>query len=102
MRKLIDYLLSLGYVGEGCTSLEFSSMRENGCRVIYTKDNSHFIFGLNEYGNPPTLILPRKYKTERTETYISTREFTDAEMSGYLSINEPEFIYNELLSDSIR
>ena len=102
MRKLIDYLIQLGYIGKGCTSLDFSSMRENGCIVTYTKDNSRFTFGLNEKGNPPTLIFPRKYKTERTENYVSTREFTDAEMSGYLSINEPEFIYNELLSDSIR
>lgn len=102
MRKLIDYLLSLGYVGHGCTSLDFSSMRENGCWATYTKDNSRFTFGLNEKGNPPTLIFPKKIHTERTENYVFTREFTDAEMSGYLSVNEPEHIYNELLYNSIK
>jgi hypothetical protein len=98
MKKLIEYLISLGYIGNGCTSLQFSSVVENGCIVTYTKDNSRFTFGLNTKGNPPTMIFPRKYKKENN--YI--REFSDAEMSGYLLSNEPEIIYNELYNDSLR
>ena len=98
MNKFIKHLIKLGYIGNGCTSLQFSSVTVAGCRVIYTKDNSRFIFGLNEKGNPPTLIFPRKYKTKDNFIY----EYSDAEMSGYLLKNEPEYIYNELLSDSIK
>jgi len=106
MNKLIQYLISIGYVGEGCTSLQFSSVTPNGCWVTFKKDNSRFTFGLNEKGNAPTLIFPKKIYTEHKRVinkyHTLQRWFTDAEMSGYLSINEPEFIYNELLPDSIR
>lgn len=102
MNKFFEYLMSIGYTAEGCTSLQFSSVKPNGCLVSCTKDNSRFTFGLNEKGNPPTLIFPRKYKLERTENRVSIREFTDAEMSGYLLNNDSEYIYNDLLKDSIK
>lgn len=106
MKKLIDYLIQLGYIGNGCTSLQFSSVAPNGCWVTFTKDNSRFTFGLNEKGNPPTLIFPKKIYTEHKRVihkyHTLQRYFTDAEISGYLSMHEPEYIYNDLLKDSIK
>jgi hypothetical protein len=101
MKKLIEYLVLIGYIGEGCTSLQFSSVVENGVWVRYKKDNSCFLFGLNEKGNPPTIIFPRKRTTEKNENWLTERECTDAEMLGYLLSNKAEFIFNELYCLSI-
>jgi len=102
MKKFIDYLISLGYYGNGCTSLNFSSVAQNGTHVIFRKYNSKFIFGLNEKGNAPTLIFPRKTKfiiddNSKFEVFLS-----DSEVSGYLTGNEPEKILNELYFLSIK
>jgi hypothetical protein len=102
MNKFVEYLISLGYVGSGCTSLNFSSMRENGCWLVLKKDNSRFTLGLEEHGIPPTLIFPKKIYTERNGNTITTRLFSSAEMLDYLIKNEPEFIYNDLYKDSLR
>ena len=102
MKKFVEYLMSLGYVGSGCTSLDFSSMRESGCWLVLKKDNSHFTLGLEEHGIPPTLIFPKKIHTETNGNTIISRFFSSAEMLDYLIKNEPETIYNELYNDSLR
>ena len=102
MKKFVEYLMSLGYVGSGCTSLDFSSMRENGCWLVLKKDNSYFTLGLEQHRIPPTLIFPKKIHTEINGNTRTTRFFTSAEMLDYLIKNEPEFIYKELYNDSLK
>ena len=43
-----------------------------------------------------------KFITHVVNNLFPLNEYSDAEMSGYLLKNEPEYIYNELLSDSIK
>jgi hypothetical protein len=44
------------------TQNDFSTMRDGGLAIFYVKDNDFdnpIIWGLHEFGKPPTLIKPR-------------------------------------------
>lgn len=97
--NIVQYLISLGYKPYRwseksyvpCTNnFDFSTMRIGGLDVRLVKDNSEFIFGLNEAGKPPTLISPR------TE-YLRS----DNKMNNYLRNNSSEVVFKELYSFSL-
>lgn len=98
--RIIEYLISLGYkpfrqTKDGiipCTNpYDFSAMREGGLDVSLTKDNSTFIFGLNEVKKPPTLKYPRTIKLQR-----------DDEMNRFLAKNSPKEVFESLVKYSIK
>lgn len=97
--RIIEYLISQGYKPFRQTKngmipcinpYDFSTMREGGLDVALTKDNSIFIFGLNEVKKPPTLKYPRTIKLQR-----------DDEMNRFLSENSPKEVFDTLLKFSI-
>jgi len=96
--NIVHYLISQGYKTYRWSkngyipcdnNFDFSSMREGGLDVRLVKDDSQFVYGLNEKNKPPTLIHPRPFNLQ-----------SDNEMNTYLRENTIENIYKELLSKS--
>lgn len=100
MQKVIDYLLSIGYDCVGSPKSGYSSIVPGGICSIYKKDNSSWIFGLNEKGHHPTLIYPRPYKDisyeKDGEFFIGKTKMRDSEIHTYLNSKKPDEIFEEL------
>lgn len=99
MSAFEDYLTSIGYEkfaierkGKNVAKVRidktyYSTM--DGCWAFYIKDGKEIMFGLNEFGKPPTLIHPRPKGC-----------FWDDEMNRVLKENTPEEVY-KMIYDSI-
>lgn len=105
MQKVIEYLLSIGYICVRSPKYGYSSVVPGGIDSVYKKDNSSWIFGLNEKGYHPTLVYPRPIKKTSYEKdglfYIYQYNMSDSEMHTYLNSKRPDEIFEELNSFSI-
>lgn len=106
MYKLIDYLKSIGFndIKTNNNISDFSSM--TSVRQGLIKDDFTIIFGLHEYGKPPTLIYPRPNIVELSHKEINNESkliiihrIDDDAMNIILSEYKPEEIYKSILDD---
>lgn len=105
MQKVTEYLLSIGYECVKSPKSGYSSIVPGGICSIFKKDNSTWIFGLNEKGHHPTLIYPRPNNKNSYEKdglfYFSQYKMSDVEMHTYLNSKKPDEVFEELNHISI-
>lgn len=91
------------------THANFNCMQNGGIAVFFVKDNDFnkpFIFGLNEHGEPPTLIMPRpniryRFFNEKLNQNDCYNESRDIAMNYCLNNETPIDILNAIGTDII-
>jgi hypothetical protein len=86
---------------------DFSTMRTGGVTTYWVKDKdfkNSIIWGMNEFGKPPTLISPRpkiKYHTEKNDRRIILSEQFDNAMNICLQKENHEIVFEAMFDSNI-
>jgi hypothetical protein len=85
-----------------CTSdMSFSTMQSGMLYVYYLRNEDTFLWGLNEFGKPPTLISPRPTILLHTQDDRILSPVSDDYMNRLLQTTEPKELYESIFNGTI-
>jgi len=99
MKFLLDIIMDDGFELFQGKHLDYSSMRKDGLDSRYKKGDLVFIWGLNEFGKPPTLIHPRPKIISMVKDKVGYFEYLDDVMNECLKVFPHEEIYEGILKN---